>query len=76
VEIEDDLIQSLKDFPGPALDGVVAERVRLRARAALAAGTRRRGWRTVGRAASPVFVTSAVAVYLVWAVQFLAGLLH
>jgi hypothetical protein len=64
----DDLLEGLKQLPAPALDAATARRVHQRARAALAGGRGAQG---------PVLaalVSSAVAGYLLWAVQFLAAL--
>jgi hypothetical protein len=60
----DPLLEGLRALPAPALDPATAERVRLRARAALAGGGAR-------RALVPALVTSAAAAYLLWAAQFL-----
>jgi hypothetical protein len=79
-DAEDPLLASLRELPRVELDQLSRERVRLRARAALKESvaaergvrvTLSRAW---SRAVAPALLTSATAVYLVWAVSFCASL--
>jgi hypothetical protein len=74
----DALLENLKALPAPPLDRVLAERVRLRARAELAhqhaRGPAGRLANRAARALAPLLVTGTTAAYLVWVARVLADL--